>query len=384
MQQYDFVKIIIIVVFFSIFELYHIHYINLYILKDENLIELKEYKNFEKLKNEISDSSIDTLLNKIKIIKHIFNKNIENDKKGKKIIHITARINNKKNYKYILLVQMQSLLMNCDKDSTFIVYHLLCTSDFNKLSIIIFKSLFIRFPHNLELIFYNMGNIFFHYKKIYKHSVTYFRLLTPLFINEERLIHLDADCLVFCDLKEMFNLDFKNNYILGFYDVIKDGIDYLGIKSSKYINAGITLFNLKKLRDDKKYIEIINLLKNNIILRKNDQTVINYLLYPKIGRLPSKYGIFNFEDKSDINIYLNILRTKVPLNELEAALKKPGIIHFVLCKPKPWFPNSYYFKEFTNCSQRLNCSCRKYFQIWHSIAKETYYYRKIASFTGVG
>ena len=97
---------------------------------------------------------------------------------------------------------MQSLLMNCDKDSTFIVYHLLCTSDFNKLSIIIFKSLFIRFPHNLELIFYNMGNIFLHYKKIYKHSVTYFRLLTPLFINEERLIHLDADCLVFCDLKE--------------------------------------------------------------------------------------------------------------------------------------------------------------------------------------
>lgn len=46
------------------------------------------------------------------------------------------------------------------------------------------------------------------------------------------------------------------------------------------------LFNLKKLRDDKKYIEINNLLNNDIILRKNDQTAINYLLCSNIGRLP--------------------------------------------------------------------------------------------------
>ena len=216
-----------------------------------------------------------------------------------------------------------------------------------------------------------------------EHSVNYFRLFTPLFISEDRLIHLDADSLIFSDLKEMYDLDFNDNYVLGFYDVIADGIDYLGIKSSKYINTGVILFNLKKIRNDKKYIEIINLLIKNIQFRKYDQAVINYLFYPNIGRLPSKFGIFNFEDKTDLNIYLNLLRTKVPLNELEEALKNPGIVHLVLCDPKPYYSNSVYFKEFTNCSQRLNCSCKKYFNIWHSIAKKTYYYGKIASLVGV-
>ena len=384
LQHWNYIKIIIIFILISIIELDYIYYINSYILKNEKIIELKYYKKFKLFKDEITDSSIVKILNQIKVIKHIFNKNIEKDKIGKKIIHITVSVNNKKNYKYILLVQMQSLLMSCDKNSTFIVYHFLCTPDFNELSIIIFKSLFISFPHNFELIFYNMGNIFFYFKKIYLHSVTYYRLMTPLFINEERVIHLDADCLIFSDLNDMYNLDFKGNYILGFYDVIKDGIDYLGIKSSKYINAGVTLFNLKKLRNDKKCVAIIGLLHSTVPLRKNDQTVINYLLYPNIGRLPSKYGIFNFEDKSDLTIYLNLLRTEIPLKELEEALINPGIIHFVLCKPKPWYSNSFYFKDFTNCTQRLNCSCIKYFYIWHSIAKETFYYKKIASFTAIG
>ena len=151
---------LIILVLLSILELYHIYYINLYIFKGEKIIESKEYKKFNKIKDKISYPSIDGIITKIKIIKHIFNKNIEYNKKGKKIIHITVSINNKKVYKYILLVQMQSLLMNCDKNSTFIVYHLLCTSDFNELFITILKSLFISFPNNLEMIFYNMGNIF--------------------------------------------------------------------------------------------------------------------------------------------------------------------------------------------------------------------------------
>ena len=228
-----------------------------------------------------------------------------------------------------------------------------------------------------------MGKISFRNRIIDRNSVTNYRLLVPLFINEDRIIHLDADCLVFVDLNEMYNLDFHDNYILGFYDVLVDGVDYLGINSSTYINAGITLLNLKKFRSEKICFDIIKLLNSNLKFIKADQTFLNYLLYPKIGRLPSKYGIFNFEDKSDLMLYLNLLRKKVPLDELEDALKNPGIVHFVLCSPKPWHPNSLYFKEYTNCSQRLNCSCSKYFNIWHSIAKETYYYRKIALFTGV-
>ena len=107
---------------------------------------------------------------------------------------------------------------------------------------------------------------------------TYYRILTPLFINSDRIINLDGETLTFSDLSEMFNLDFNDNYVLGLLDRISNGVDYLGIKSNIYICAGVTLFNLKKIREDNKTIELINMAKSHIHLDKVDQTLINYVL----------------------------------------------------------------------------------------------------------
>ena len=179
----------------------------------------------------------------------------------------------------------------------------------------------------------------------------------------------------------MYNLDFNDNYVLGFYDILSDGVDYLGLKSNIYINAGVLLFNLKKMKEDNKTFEIINFINSNPELRKGDQTIINYLLHPKIGRLPSKFGIWNFEDKSDIIVYLNKIRTKVPIDELEEALKNPVIMHIVLCLSKPWSPDTSYISQYTNCRQRNSCSYKKYFDLWHSFANKTEYYEEIKNFT---
>ena len=52
--------------------------------------------------------------------------------------------------------------------------------------------------------------------------------------------------------------------------------------------------------------EIVNITTNpNFKLKKNAQTTMNYVFYPNVGRLSSKYGIFNFEDKSDFPVYLS-------------------------------------------------------------------------------
>ena len=278
---------------------------------------------------------------------------------------------------------MHSLLTNCNKNKNFIIYHILCTPDFNESSTIIFKSLLNKFSHNVQIIFYNMGNNFSNCKNKRFSEAAYYRLLTPVIINSDRIIHLDGDTLVFSDLEEMYNLNFNDNYILGIYDYFSGGVDYLGIKSNIYINSGVILLNLKKIREDKKTIEFVNLTKSNIKLVNEDQTVINFVLYPKIGRLPSKYAIFNFEDTADIKLYINFLRTKINIKEIEDALKKPVIIHNVLCYPKLWFFNSVYQKSITKCGKRKNCSCKKYYDIWHFFAKKTDYYKEIANFTGV-
>ena len=377
-------KILIILIIIFLYIIFHSkNYTNSKIDSfDDKLIilESNEYKNFDEIKNKENGPQLNSIFKEIKILKHIFAKQAEYYKNNKNVIHITYSINNNNNYKYILLVSMFSVLSNCDK-KTFIIFHILCTPDFNESSLEIYKSLLNKYSQNVEMIFYNMGNHFIHRISPRLSQATYYRLLTPIFINSERLIHLDGDTLTFSDLNEMYNLDFNDNYILGIYDILNDGIDYLGIKSEIYINAGVTLLNLKKLRDDKKVFEFLNLFESGKRLKNEDQTIINYLLHPKIGRLPCKFGMFNYEDDTDIKFYLEHIRTKVPFEEVKDALKNPSIIHNSICLPKPWYFNAVYQDWASACGQRHNCSCKKYVDIWHSIAKKTDYYYKILNFT---
>jgi lipopolysaccharide biosynthesis glycosyltransferase len=226
-----------------------------------------------------------------------------------------------------------------------------------------------------------MGNIFKNRKNCMYSEAAYYRLMLPFIVDEERILHLDGDTLTFSDLNELYNVDFNDNYILGFYDYWSWGIDYLGIKSKIYINSGVILLNLKKIREENKDLELVKLPFSHIKLTKDDQTVFNYLLYPKIGRLPSKYVTFNFEDKNDIIFYSKFLRTNISIEEMEDALKNPIIIHNVICSPKVWYSNTQYIKGASTCSQRKNCSCIKYFDLWHHFAKQTEYYEKILKFT---
>ena len=228
-----------------------------------------------------------------------------------------------------------------------------------------------------------MGNLFLNNKTPRYPSSAFYRIVTPIFIDSDRIIYLDGDTLIFSDLNNMYNLDFNDCYILGIYDFNSDGVDYLGLKSNIYINTGVTLFNLKKMREDNKIIGFINITRRNINLKHVDQTVLNYVLYPKIGRLPSIYGIFNFADKSDMNIYLKRLRTKITIAELEEAIKNPVVIHTILCNPKVWFSKTIFMKKYTNCSKKNNCSCRKYFDLWNSFAKRTEYYEEVSKFPNI-
>ena len=87
---------------------------------------------------------------------------------------------------------------------------------------------------------------------------------------------------------------------MGFLDILSGAVDYLGLISEKYINAGIILMNLEKIRKDEKHYELLYMALNHKNLKHQDQTIINYVLYPNIGLLPFKYGIFNFPTLFDI------------------------------------------------------------------------------------
>jgi len=375
------ISFIVILFFFIVFvEIYLSKFDS---LDQEIIIESNSLKNLDEIKMKTTNPTEQKILQEINVIKHIYAKRIEAYKKGKSIIHITESLDNNHDYKFITLVSLFSVLLNCNKTKTFVIFHILVTPDFNESSVTIFKSLFKKFSHNLELIIYNMGNHFLNRKTERYPQAAFYRVLTPLFIDSDRIIHLDGETMTFSDLNEMFTLDFNDNYILGFYDVIAHGVDNLGIKSSIYINSGVILLNLKKIREDNKTIELFNVANsNNTKLPNVDQTLLNYILYPKIGRLPCKFGTWNFADRDDIELYLSKLRTKVPIEELEEGIKNPGIVHSCLCYPKIWSNKTKYTKGLSNCDKRHDCSCKKYFDLWHSFANQTDYYEEILNFTG--
>ena len=319
---------------------------------------------------------MNSFLNEISLVSYDFSPQLKKDNNE---IHILINMNNK--YIYPTLVSINSALKNSNKNKNTLVYHVLCPNDIRRSFLKKLKSLLNVYPKNLIIIIYNMGSLFNRYKGSRFSEVTFYRLLSPIFIPLEKIIYLDSDVLVFKDLEEMYNLSFNNNYILGILDYLSYGTDYLGLKSEKYINAGVLLINLEKIRKDNKYYEILYMYKTFKKLNNNDQTIINYVLYPNIGKLPPKYGIFNFNSIFDIKyLYLKKVRQNVNLTEIINAFKDPVIIHYILCNPKVWYTNSKFVTKYTRDGTIKKLKCQKYHSIWIEYAKNTSFFDEITKF----
>ena len=169
----------------------------------------------------------------------------------------------------------------------------------------------------------------------------YYRLLLADLVPEfNRIIYLDGDTLIYDDLTEMLNLDMENNIMLGFVDNSYHLAEEFGIVTYKYIVSGVLLINLKKIRKEnitQQFFDFID--KYHDKLSQEDQTVINIVLYGRIGFLPPKFGIWNFIDKNAVldhnsykNRHLGIKAYKE--SEILKAWNLPSILHFV--RSKPW------------------------------------------------
>ena len=335
---------------------------------------LKEFNNLSSKYKK--DFFLNSFLKEISLVSYDFSHQLKKDNNE---IHILINMNNK--YIYPTLVSINSALKNSNKNKNTLVYHVLCPNDIRRSFLKKLKSLLNFYPKNLIIVIYSMGNLFNRYKGSRFSEVTFYRLLSPIFIPLKKIIYLDSDVLVFKDLEEMYNLSFNNNYILGILDYLSFGTDYLGLNSEKYINAGVLLINLEKIRKDNKYYEMLYMYKTFKKLNNNDQTIINYVLYPNIGKLPPKFGIFNFNSIFDIKyLYLQKIRQNMNLTEIINAFKDPVIIHYTLCNPKVWYSNSKFVTKYTREGTIKKLKCQKYHSIWIESAKNTSFYDEIAKF----
>ena len=166
-------------------------------------------------------------------------------------------------------------------------------------------------------------------------NTDYYRLmLDSILPNEDKVISLDGDLLVFEDLTELYNIELGENYIGGCYfrphDIYnrKYVQEVLTLNEGKRINIGVMLMNLKKLREDNIQKQMIAKIGCFDIMSED---IINYICKDKIKQIPLKFN-YNLHFYK----YKNLLKNDpvYSAEEYKTAKQKPAIFHYTL--EKPW------------------------------------------------
>ncbi|MBR6033972.1 MAG: lipopolysaccharide biosynthesis protein [Clostridia bacterium] len=113
---------------------------------------------------------------------------------------------------------------------------------------------------------------------------TLLRLLADLVPNmPDKLLYLDIDMMVAGDISELYNIDVSNYE----YAAVKEKYGCWAIRPD-YINAGMLLFNMKKMRETKLLVKARDLIKKRKLLFA-DQDAIFWNTTKKL-LLPRRYN----------------------------------------------------------------------------------------------
>lgn len=258
---------------------------------------------------------------------------------------ITVALATDKNFIPPTLVTIESMLAN-SKPSSF--YEIVIMTSTDAVEDLKARTAYLSERYkNYQIKIFDMKEAFANIQMTITHisQQTYYRLmLSELLPNTDKVLYLDTDIVVESDLAALFRNDIANHYIggvkaAGYYhpkEWIKTHSKEIGIPSNDtYVNAGVLLMNLKKIRQDgidKKMFELIE--KN---FSSQDQDIINVACYGKIKILPLKYNlmtkyIYEKDGKCFVNEEDKFVFGEADVKE---ALAGPTIIHYA-DKVKPW------------------------------------------------
>lgn len=233
------------------------------------------------------------------------------------------------NYSKYAGVVMASILFNADNDDNLHFYILDGNiSQKNKENLLSLKNI-----KNCNIHFIPIDESKFQiYQQINTHKYitlpTFYRLkLSELLPDVNKIIYLDCDMVVNSSLKELFNINLDDNIIGGVLDArVKHKRQW---KNEKYINAGMIVFDLARIRQENIENKFIEYTKNNIdTIKTGDQDIINFTLKDKIQILPDIWNVqvSGFASRTNFTRY-------------------PKIIHYI-GSDKPWvFASCTYFKD---------------------------------------
>lgn len=163
---------------------------------------------------------------------------------------------------------------------------------------------------------------------------TYYRLLLPEILNNniEKIIYLDSDIIVNQDISKLWDINIENYYAL----VVEDEGSLHQIQRLKlplmnnYFNAGVIVFNIKKLKSiDFQKLWKQYYIENEDLIKLQDQDILN-------GVLNGYCKFIDLNWNANGRIYSeNIYENNYTEEQLKNAAYNPFIIHYT-DENKPW------------------------------------------------
>lgn len=216
-------------------------------------------------------------------------------------------------YAPFLSVALQSAIQNSSKENNYkaiILHEDLSEDNKQKLKSLAtdnFQIEFVQMKEGLESITDRMSN---RLRCDYFTLTIYFRLFIPaMFPQYDKGIYIDSDVVVTGDLAELFATDLGDNYIGACAD--KSVVDVpplaeymekaVGVDRHSYINSGVLLMNLKKLREaelDSHFLGLLNEYHFDCIAP--DQDYLNAMCAGKICYLSEVWDAMPTEDKPEL------------------------------------------------------------------------------------
>ena len=248
------------------------------------------------------------------------------------------------NYAKYLSVTLVSILANGEKDTFYDVYVLMATNFSDANNQMIQKDA--NAYSNNKINFIDMKNAFssLDVKRKRLNVPTFYRLNAAEILpkNYDKCLYFDVDIIVNTDLKELFNTEMGNNIIAGVRDNgtkidARYWVEKFVNKKWKipdyksYVNAGVLILNLKKIREENLTKVFNDEANNNYSFA--DQDVVNKVCYGRITILPLKYNLMTIFDYRKFWLFYKSFWSK---DEIYKAYENPKVIHFCVTW-KPWF-----------------------------------------------
>ena len=182
---------------------------------------------------------------------------------------------------------------------------------------------------------------------------TYYRLLLPYVVDEtvKKVLYLDCDILIRNKIEGCYDIDLDEDIVAGVLDIHNEQFKKR-LNVSEYINAGILLINMEKMRKQFTLLQILetmNHLMETLDLPMCDQDLINVMFENQICLLPQEFN------------YQYVIKKKYVLKNMKEA-KKAIIVHFIT-SDKPWkgtyvFPYLWeyykYLRKYLSIKEKLN------------------------------